>query len=166
MTIFAVVLAILSLVVSAISLTWQVVQHNLSGARVKVELLLGAMRGSQLVSGPFHTVRLEDLADQGFDSFVVVVRGRNRGRMPVDVTGFDVAIDSGASFGFPGWNINPTLPHRLEPGSSATFCIPLENIDKLVRVSNQTLGSTRLVRGRLDLGTGQTVVSKKVEFPL
>ena len=39
---------------------------------------------------------------------------RNRARLSVDVQNFQVGTRAGTAFSFPGWQLIPTLPRRLE----------------------------------------------------
>ena len=64
MAVATLVLAVVGLVISVISLTWQVVQHSLTGSRVRAELLLGGFGFGGVVTGPFDMDR-SVLASQG-----------------------------------------------------------------------------------------------------
>ena len=154
------VIAVLGFLVSGISLTWQVLQHVLSGDRVSVELLWGGFREGAVVVGPIHAGSLDSAVSQGFTELIFAIRGRNKGRQAVDVTGSQVSIDGGFSYSLPGWHPNPTTPHRLEPGSSVTFYVPMADVLATIDATREVIGGTNGdLRGTLDLGTGKTVHS-------
>jgi hypothetical protein len=62
-------IAVLSLIMSGLSLGWQAATFVLTGGRVKAELLIGATGGAGLVTIPIATVRnsrgTADLLDGG-----------------------------------------------------------------------------------------------------
>ena len=154
------VIAVLGFLVSGISLTWQVLQHVLSGDRVSVELLWGGFREGAVVVGPIHAGSLDSAVSQGFTELIFAIRGRNKGRQAVDVTGYQVSIDGGFSYSLPGWHPNPTPPHRLEAGSSVTFYVPMGDVLATIDATREVIGGTKGgLRGTLDLGTGKTVHS-------
>jgi len=154
------VIAVLGLLVSGIALTWQVLQHVLSGDRVYVELLWGGFRNGAVAVGPIRGASLDSMVSQGFTEFIFAVRGRNKGRQAVDVTGYQVSIDGGFSYSLPGWHPNPATPHRLEPGSSVTFYVPMPDVIAAIDATHEVIGGTSSnLRGTLDLGTGKTVHS-------
>ncbi|GAC1445135.1 MAG: hypothetical protein NVSMB55_24440 [Mycobacteriales bacterium] len=83
-------IAVAGLVVAMIGLTWQVLQHRLTGSVVVVELLAGALGRGGAATGPIDTFDASMFASQGFTTPILAIRGRNRGRLAVDVTGWDV----------------------------------------------------------------------------
>jgi hypothetical protein len=168
MTVATLVIAVVGLVLSAVSVTWQVLQHRLSGPRVRVELLWGGIGGGRVVTGPIRGT-LDSFAG-GFPNSqavepIAAVRGRNIGRLPVDVTAFAVEFDGGHSVGFPGWNLNPTSPHTLKPGSAVVFYLPLNLVDATIRAGHDNLRSHGQIRGSLDLATGGDATSPWVTYP-
>lgn len=160
MAVATLVMAVVGLVISVISLTWQVIQHSLTGSRVRAELLLGGLGFGGVVTGPFDMDR-SVLASQGVSEWVVAIQMRNRGRMPVDVGSFEVEFESGGAYNRAGWYVNPNLPYRLEPGSSQSFYVPLADVEKALEVMNRG----RMVRGRVGLGDGRTVYTARVTVP-
>lgn len=160
MAVATLVLAVVGLVISVISLTWQVIQHSLTGSRVRAELLLGGFGFGGVVTGPFDMDR-SVLASQGVSEWVLAIQVRNRGRMPVDVGSCEVEFESGGAYNRAGWHANPNLPYRLEPGSSQSFYVPLADVEKALEIMNRG----RRVRGRVGLGDGRTVYTARVTVP-
>jgi hypothetical protein len=157
-------IAVAGLLIATISLTWQVVQHRLTGSVVRVELLAGAFGRGGVATGPIAGFNMRTLAGQGFNDPVLAVRGRNIGRLAVDVTGWDIYTGDGFGYTLPGYGPNPTLPYRLEPGSTVTFYCPLADVRALFD-SKQSIGRTdSRLRGSLTLGTGAVAQSGLVSF--
>ena len=156
------VIAVAGLVTAAVSLSWQVVVHRLTGSRVRVELVMGALAGDAYVSGPAATFDPASLIAQGFGPLVVGVRGRNVGRLAVDITHWDIYTGDGFGYTLPGYPLNPNLPHRLEPGSTVTFLYPIDHVRALI-TSKAAIGKTdQRIRGALSLGTGDVCHSDLV----
>lgn len=158
------VIAVAGLALSAVSLTWQVVQHRLSGARVKAELLWGGRGPDRIVSGPVRG-DLRSLQHAGVTEAIMGVRGRNVGRLPVDITDFAIELDGGMSYSLPGWHVNPSTPHRLEPGSVASFYVPLGDVDATIEAVRGIQEYRGKVRGRFGLGNGETVATPWTPYP-
>lgn len=163
------VVAIVALVVSTSTLTWQVVQYALSASRPQVNLRVGALNWDGAITGPASVIDLQALRAQGADQAVLAVEVRNRGRLATSVTGWSIAFDNGASFSYPGWKLNEDrapLPHRLEPGAEVSFLCPLENVDRIaigMRTANKPISSGRAAAS---FGDGRTKTSKdSVQLP-
>jgi hypothetical protein len=157
------IVAIIALVVSVSSLTWQIVLYLLGGARVRAVLRVGALGPGGAVHGPVdERVDFSQLAQQGYPEPVFAVQARNAGRLAVSVTKWDVAFDNGASFFQPGWHPNNDrpLPYRLEPGDEAVWFCPMAPVVAAAKAFASSSHPVRLVRARVGLGTGKTVTSK------
>lgn len=161
MHIVTLVIAVLGLVLALASLGWQVAQHVLSGPRVSVELLWGGMGADRVVAGPVQG-NLDSFRYAGVTQPIFSVKGRNRGRLPVDVTGYTVEMEGAGGYGLAGWAPNPSLPHRLDSGSEVAFYVPLEDIQRAVEALDRYRGR---LRGRLDLASGTAAHSDWVPFP-
>jgi len=153
------VIAVLGLVVSVVALTWQVVQHRLTGSRVRVELLAGALGKGGAGTGPIEAFDQEMLARQGLHQPIIAVRALNVGRLPVDVTGWDVKTGDGFGYTLPGWGPNPSLPYRLEPGAQVTFFCPMADVLAMVAAKEAIGKDDRHLQAAVALGTGETVAS-------
>lgn len=157
------IVAIIALVISVSSLTWQIVLYLLGGARVRTELRVGALGPSGVVHGPVaEGVDFTQLAQQGYPEPVFAVQARNSGRLAVSVTKWDVALENGASFFQPGWppNADRPLPYRLEPGDEAVWFCPMAPVIAAAEAFASSSHPVRLVRARIGLGTGKSVTSK------
>lgn len=128
------VVAIIALVVAVVGLTWQIVQFLLAGGRVSVELRIGATNGSMVVAGTAGQVSqdFEVHARQGLDIPVLGVLVRNRGRLAVSITGWEVVFDGdgGGSISTLDWQVNAghPLPFRLEPGAEVSWFSRLDQV--------------------------------------
>jgi hypothetical protein len=164
MDVVTLVIAVGGLALSAVSLTWQVVQHRLSGSRVKAELLWGGRGPDRIISGPVRG-DLRQLRGAGVTETIMGVRGRNVGRLPVDITDFAIELDGGMSYSLPGWQVNPSTPHRLEPGSVASFYVPLDDVNATIEAVRGIQEYGGRIRGRLGLGNGETAASPWTPYP-
>jgi hypothetical protein len=157
------VVAILALVISVSSLTWQIVLYLLGGSRVRTELRIGALGPSGAVHGPPESqVNPALLAEQGYNEPIIGVQVRNVGRLAVSVTKWDVAFDNGGAFSQPGWHVNDAypLPYRLEPGGEAVWFCPAAPVHATIKAFASSSHPVRFVRARVGLGTGKSVTSK------
>lgn len=137
----AFVLALLALVVSVISVSWQVWTWRYGGPVVKVTTSLGFT-----------------IDDPGLEFIVITVS--NAGRSPVTVTGYGLALpDKGGNFvPVRPLPITPRLPHRLEAGADASFHLLRDEVRGTVA---KNCGGTADLRAFATLGTGQTARAKK-----
>ena len=157
-------MAIVALSISIASVVWQMATFALTGPRVKVELLVGAFDGSTAVhqvAGRF--LDWDRWASQGYTTPIVGVTVRNRGRMPVSVTGWSFSLESGptvAPIGLGPLNPGKTLPHRLEGGSSETWLLSADEIGSAARAWRGIGKDCGSLYAKVDLGTGRTIRSK------
>lgn len=158
----ALVVAILALVISTASLTWQIVQFLLGASRPQVDLKIGAMSESGALTAPVEGFRLDQLMRQGYTTPLLAVEVRNRGRLAVSVTNWTIAFDNGASYTQPSWppNDRVALPYRLEPGAEATFLCPLAEVDVAAHALQSLSKPPTSCRASASFGTGRTLRSK------
>ena len=161
MSVVTLVIAVLGLVLSVVSIGWQIAQHVLSGPRVGVELLWGGMGSDRVATGPVRG-SLDAFRHAGVSEPIYAVKGRNRGRLPIDVTGFTVEMEGAGGYSVAGWRPNPTLPHRLDSGSEVAFYVPLTDMTKAIEVLGERYRGR--LRGRLDLASGSAAFSEWVPF--
>ena len=154
-------IAVIGLILSVVNTVWQIRQHVLSGARVDVELHWGAMGQGRVASAPI-VGSLESFRHAGVDTPIFVVTGANGGRSPIDVTGFYIDLKGGGSYSVEGAAVNPQLPHRLEPGSSVSFYIAIDEVEQLITALSMSYGGT--IRGRLNLAVGDPKTSDWVAY--
>jgi len=181
----AFVIAVIAVVLSALSLGWQAAVFALTGGRVRVTLHVGALdqMGTSMVTLPVEQLsgqRAQGLADQGFTRPVFAVRVRNVGRLPVTVERWSLRVpdDPGRRGGFlvpssvpnpaggaelmPMGNlsIGPALPHRLEAGASETWAVSIDAVQAFAAASKETFGLAAFsIVGKVELGDGRTRTS-------
>lgn len=134
------VISVLALVLSVASLTWQIATHHLNGDRVVVQL------GTSIPVGA-----------AGFLPNCRSITARNRGRTAVTVTSVAVDVGNGKTAQIGAQLVgalSDPLPHRLEPGASASWAYPITVDDEIRR-------NYRRVRALVCLGTGRTIYSKR-----
>jgi hypothetical protein len=125
-TVATLAIAVVGLVLSVISLTWQAATFVMSGSRVRARLRHGAAGGGSVVSGPPGTQSLRVMAEQGFTTEVIGVEVRNVGRLAVQVTDVRAALPSGFQVSEARISMGPDLPYRLEAQSSQTWFLPAQ----------------------------------------
>ena len=84
----ALAVGVCGVVLASLSLGWQAANYVLTGGRVKVRLLVGAVGRGGIVTAPATNLSLEwlqGLAAQGFSQPIVAVNVANVGRQPVKV---------------------------------------------------------------------------------
>jgi hypothetical protein len=138
--------AITGVVLASLSLGWQAANYVLTGGRITVNLLVGAMgNGSMATAAPekLSSEWLEGLAAQGFSRPVVAVTVANVGRQPVVVAGWGLKSGLGPSMHPMADSIGPSLPHRLDVGEAATWAVDMRAVQAFTQTTNETLGSSR-----------------------
>ena len=121
-------IALFGAIVGTASLTWNVVQFLLAGARPKAHLVVGAMSpGSGLVTGAPSTTIFETFArlmKEGYTQRVIGVKVVNHGRAPTRAQSWSVkCLESGGSFTPIGDSIGPQLPYDLAPQTNETWAV-------------------------------------------
>lgn len=153
--------AVLGVVLACLSLGWQAATYVLTGGRVKVTLLLGAMGNGGMVTGSPDKLKhgwFDRVAEQGYRSPVVAVKVANVGRQPVTVAQWSVVCPLAGSVTPVGNSIGPALPHRLEVGESATWAVDMHNVHTFMEATRKVLAEGRRVVafGQVELGDGRT----------
>lgn len=169
MTIATLAIAVLGVLLSALSLGWQAATFVLTGGRVRAELRAGGIDpGGGMVTGPAKDMSLRqanELKAQGFTRPVVAVQVRNVGRLPVVITGWSLVTEpGGVGFHPMADSIGPPLDHRLEAGAPAIWAVDGGAAQRLVRVTAEALNvpPDRIrLRGRVSLGTGRNVDTRE-----
>jgi hypothetical protein len=141
---FARVVGLAGLTVAAGSLGWQFAEWVLSGSRVRVEPARIGIAATQ--PEPMETI--------GF-----TVRNIGRSVTTVELWGFMLRDNRPMVFWTKPdrWD-NPALPHRIEPGTGATWTIPLAWVEQAL--AQEGLGSVAL-RPQVSLGTGRKKSARK-----
>ncbi|SRR6266567_2577895 len=133
------IIAVLGLVLSVASLTWQAATFVLSGSRVRADLKHGAANAGGVVHGPPGSQPLASLAAQGFTEEVIGVQVRNEGRLATTIDKVEASLANGLKVNLFGALPGPSLPHRLEPQSSAVWFMPAAPVRAAVAASAQVL---------------------------
>ncbi|MGH3938688.1 MAG: hypothetical protein ACRDTG_08615 [Pseudonocardiaceae bacterium] len=135
------VVAVLGVVLSTASLSWQAATFILTGGRVKLALQTGAVHNSgsgmivSQVTGAW-SMSAERLALQGYTRPVVAVQVRNVGRLPVTVTKWSIFESAkGTAFLPLADSIGPSLPYRLDAGVEETWALDAMAAQKLVQTT-------------------------------
>jgi hypothetical protein len=121
MQVATLVIAVVAVVLSASSLCWQAATFVLTGGRVTVELVVGALdaTGSNLVTAPISGMTQtfgDTLRAQGFTRPVVGVQVHNVGRGLATITEWSLVMQDGTALTPTGASIGPPLAHRMEGG--------------------------------------------------
>lgn len=156
---WALVVAGLSLLVSGLSLGWQIASWLMSAGRVKATLHHG------LLTPDFAYTREvgRDGAPAPLEGFQGQrIRGRevlgieviNVGRAPVKVARYQVALARTGATATPlADSIGPDLPHRIEPGESATWYVEMDSVRGLVYAGQVIQKGAREVYMTAELAT-------------
>src|SRR6266487_1555047 len=135
----ALAVGICGVVLASLSLGWQAAVYALTGGRVKVGLLVGAMGNGGMVTRPAVTLSadwLQDLASQGFTRPIVAVTVANVGRQPVGVVRWGLKSGLGMSLYPPPNEIGPSLPHRLDVGDAATWVVDMHIVQTFTKATS------------------------------
>ncbi|WP_200331224.1 hypothetical protein [Leucobacter sp. L43] len=174
MEVAALAIAILSLVLAALALGWQIAAWALDGPRLRATLQHGVLgRGGVVVSTVGRNSKLRDMSsmrEQGWNGpDVVAVLVTNYGRSRAKITRFGIQLQRGGmSAQYPESNAwSPQLPYWLEPGESATWHAELQDAKALIHATRQTVradaGGVFLT---IETGTGKTVRTRRLlELP-
>jgi hypothetical protein len=154
----ALAVGICGVVLASLSLGWQAAIYVLSGGRVKVRLLVGALGNGGMATKPAADLSpgwLKELASQGFSRPIVAVTVANVGRQPVYVARWGLKSGLGPSLYPIADGIGPSLPHRLEVGDAATWAVDMGTVQAFIMATNETLAGSRPGSGRRNSLLGQ-----------
>ncbi len=165
----ALLISVVSLVLAGLSLGWQIAQWLLSAGRPKAALLHGIWQGTAAYvrdvgrdGAPFDT---SGLRHQGIDGQSVVgIRVTNHGRAPVTVVRVEMRARGGdLSVIPPNGPMGPSLPYRLEPGTSASWYMDADDAVALASISRGEVLHQRVTGVYMvaELGTGKAVVTPR-----
>lgn len=135
-------IALAGFVLAIAALIWNVVEWWLSGHRIKVE------------SG----VAITSLRPNTTETLVTVA-ARNVGRQAVTIDSWSFLLPDDQVMQWASWKEwqGPTTPYRLENGTSVVWHVPASAArDVLVKYGQEP---TALIRARVHLGTGKSVVA-------
>jgi hypothetical protein len=122
---------------------------------------MGALGIGAAVHAPVGSpMDFAELAQQGFDQPVFVVKASNAGRMAASITSWDISFGNGGAMSFQQWPANKDhpLPYRLEPGGEAVWYCPTDPIRRAIDAYAAAGMPARYLRAQVGLGgTGKTV---------
>jgi hypothetical protein len=159
----ALIVAIVGLVLSVASLTWQTAMFVMSGSRVRASLLHGARGPGGVASGPPGKVRFEQLVAQGFTQEVIGIQTRNVGRLAVQIVGVAAVLQSGVRVTQLPGTVGPELPHRLEAQSTGTWFLPAAPVRAAVKATSGIGNGKDPCKCWMvaELGNGKTVATRE-----
>jgi hypothetical protein len=133
-------IATLGVVLGAASLSWQYATHVLTGGRIRVELLIGALAddGRGMVTSKAGVVSPGDQrhwAEQGFGRPVMAARVSSIGRMPVTVVRWSLELPNGMALVPIGGPAGPPLLHRLDVGESQTWAVDMADVQAFLEAA-------------------------------
>jgi hypothetical protein len=149
------IIATIGLALSVASVTWQAATFFLSGSRVKVSLRRGVRHRDGVAHWPAENAPPHAVGD--VEDELLGIQVVNHGRMAAYVTGWSAVFENGTGYLDPGMDINPTITHRLEPGSREIWWASVRNLRGVIYASN--VESMRVWMA-VDLGTGKGVRTK------
>lgn len=158
------VIATIGALTGIAGLVWAVATHTLTGARVKVDLLVGWVSGGAVVSVPWSKYRPgEPPPFTGFraEDALVGVQVRNAGRMHCSVNWWGITLDNAVSLTGVELPINRPLPHRLDAGEEVTWFAELHDVAAMVRATEGAKVPSKAIFGQVRLGDGRAVHSKR-----
>lgn len=151
-----------SLLLAGLSLGWQVAQWLLSAARPRAELRHGLLAGGSVVAGSVSKegvgCDVAQLLRQGFTgSEVLGILVTNRGRAPLSVDRVTVRARGGLMSLVPTSTFGPDLPYTIQPGTNASWYLPLEQAEMLLAASRAANEAVSGLYMTAELGTGRTI---------
>lgn len=169
MEIFTLAIAILSLLLAALALGWQIAAWAMDGPRLRATLQHGLLgRGGSVVSTVGRDSKLRDMTsmrEQGWNGpDVVAVLVTNHGRSRAKVTRFGLQLKRGGmSVQYPNSNEwSPELPFWLDPGESATWYADMQDARALVGATRASVQpDAGGVFMTIETGTGKSIRTRQ-----
>lgn len=159
----ALVVAVIAVVLAAVSLLWQAAAYFLSGPRIKVSLDEGLRGpGGGVISAPpsaYTEKGREKLVADGYTERIVAVVVRNVGRMPTTIRMWSLRFGNDALWTFPIDPENVPLPHRLDAHDEIGWYATLEQLRDLQREFLDQSDEAAAVVGLVRLGSGSQIES-------
>lgn len=166
-------IAILALLVSCLSLGWQIFSFSASGRKVKTFVSIGwrgaaddALILSSIKRRDDPLDRLSKTAGQGPSTPVLGVTVHNVGRSDLYVSGVFVVGNSTANTHIPAARATwPELPHLLKSGDSANWYLDTAEFERICAGWNMVNGDRRsTIELRVSLKDGRTIrASRRVK---
>src|SRR5262249_14904712 len=163
MQVATLVIAVLGVVMSALSLGWQAATFVLTGGRVKAELYLSFGGVDSVIGTGIPSADEDQRRAEGPTGARAVMLVRNVGRLPVTVADRSlVARIHGFRISQGVW-LGPPLPHRMEGGEATEWDIDSDAVKRLLTEAARTFNhpvEQITVRGYVSLGSGRTVKAR------
>jgi hypothetical protein len=131
----ALIIAGIAAAMALASLVWNIADFRLSGPRIKVNLLFGAIGDSGLVSSQSKPDDWRTFAKQGFTKPLVGIHVVNSGRASTVVEHYRCRLSNGFALAEMQLEVNPSLRYVLEPHRSETWWLPATAITGLAKAS-------------------------------
>lgn len=158
------ILAVVGVVLAALSLFWQAIQYRLGGPSLKSNILRGYTDGTNLVSGSVDNDQEDLMSKQGLTTKLLGMEIINKGRMSISIRHASALTESGVRLSHPASPLNPPSEFRLEPHSSNTWWVELSDVEKAVSadsvVRSEWRGRSQKVRMTAKPGAGKDITTK------
>lgn len=167
MDVVTLVIAILGLVLAAVSGAWQVATWFWSSGRPRAALKHGVLSADgAAIIGPVKDQRpipLDPIRAQGYGGpEVLAIEVTNFGRAPVTVTKYAVIlVGSGVSYLPVGAALGPELPFRIQPGEGESWYTDMATVRRFVAAGQVLKDGAREICMEATLGTGRTIRTKQ-----
>ncbi|MHC6176198.1 phosphoribosylamine--glycine ligase [Glutamicibacter endophyticus] len=164
----ALIISLLSLVIAALSIGWQIAQYLLSAGRPKATLLHGLVSSAAAYTGPVGSDEkkrsLDGLLQQGISGVEAIgIQITNHGRAPVIIEKITLFPRGGTMSLVPlGELIGPDLPYKLEPGANSSWYVDYLHATRLIASSREVLREkVSGVYMSAQLGTGKSIKTRR-----
>lgn len=160
-------IALLGLVIAAVSVGWQMLTWRLEAGRARVSLLHGVATPSQVVHGKVEDGRLRDLssihAQFPGGTEVLGVSVINVGRSSIHIPRFSLEVrPEGLSLTSASRDhVGTTFPVEVVPGRRVELWFELDAARALVNAARNAGDIAREVRGKIELENEEVVTTRE-----
>lgn len=159
------VVAIFGALMGLAALVWQIAQHSLTGARVRVELKSAMLGPGGAVVAPQDQAwrQADQIRPNGYSTPAYAVTVINRGRFPATVESVSFVVGGGLGYRPVADLIGPELPHRIEGGSAGTWYVNARAVWATEDASATVLNTPRSgVKAEIGLADGKSRESARI----
>lgn len=166
------VIAVLALVISTLSLAWNIAQWFLNGSRVKVEIGISTVIGSDRLNISTHPIELETFKDHGGARLVLAVDVRNVGRLTTQVREVTMSVEGSGLTMSGGWESSgfrfagPDLPFGVDAYRQESWLfdwLAVEGLSAAIHAIRPP--GDVLIRASVLLVDGKLIESNTLEVP-
>jgi hypothetical protein len=151
------VIAVVGAMLAVASLAWQAYTFRMSGPRVKVALVIGAVMGGHIAyneARPGWRKTFNDFQGHPVMPFVGI-KVVNIGRLPITVLSIRGMLDTGQKFGpIGGGDLGKGLPYRLDSHDEEVWGIPVPDVIAAISAV-RTSANPKILSGRVELSGGR-----------